>query len=113
MKTEVEKKWQWYHGVKGVNSRGTNKRIGLNLIKAFPASEKQLDVGIVGSALLYLNGVTVRVAVGLTKNGEGLHVIPPGINKVGDTYFENVQLSYEVKAQVLLFFEKYLLDTIK
>ena len=100
----------WYHKVE-VPCRPTNKKFGLEGIRVFNATPLQRQYGIVCNAILDLTCASVRVTVAESKNNPGtLYMITPGQEKViGEdgqpTYYENVKLKYELKAQVLKYVE--------
>ncbi|MGG1071373.1 hypothetical protein ABE178_16330 [Priestia megaterium] len=101
----------WYRSVK-VPTRSYNKGLGLNNIKVFPANPHQRTFGIVCNCVLELVCGSVRVTIGESKHNPGtLYLATPGQDKIVDhntgeiTYYENVNLNYELKAQVLKYVE--------
>ncbi|MES9681851.1 hypothetical protein ABWK22_02800 [Gottfriedia acidiceleris] len=99
----------WYRSVK-VPVRPYNKALGLDDIKVFPANAKQKEFGIVCNCILHLISGTVRITIAESKHQPGmLYLVTPGQEKMlvkGQVqYYENVQLKYELKAQVLKYIE--------
>lgn len=95
----------WYQNV-NVPARPHNRKLGLENIKVYSANPLQKSYGIVCNAVLYLISGSVRVTVCESKNNPGtLYLVAPGTERVGEQYYENVQLKYELKAQVLKYIE--------
>lgn len=101
----------WYRSVK-VPVRPYNKGLGLNNIKVFPANQLQRSYGIVCNCILDLICGSVRVTIGESKHNPGtLYLATPGQDKIVDsdtgeiTYYDNINLKYELKAQVLKYVE--------
>ncbi|MBJ8109130.1 hypothetical protein COK00_12060 [Bacillus cereus] len=99
----------WYRTV-NVPVRTHNKEYGLKDIKVYPANALQKSYGMVCNCILYLVCGTIRVTIAESKNNPGtIYLITPGQTQVevqgNPQYYENVQLSYELKAQVLKYVE--------
>lgn len=100
----------WYHKVK-VPCRPTNAKLGLEGIRVFNATALQRSYGMVCNIIVDLVGVSIRLTVAESKKNPGtLYLITPGQERViGEdgqaTYYENVQLKYELKAQILKYVE--------
>jgi hypothetical protein len=99
----------WYRTV-NVPVKPHNKKFGLNDIKVYPSNALQKSYGMVCNCILYLTSGSVRVTIAESKNNPGtLYMITPGQDRVevqGNLqYYENVQLKYELKAQILKYVE--------
>ena len=100
----------WYHKVK-VPCRPTNEKLGLEGIRVFNATAKQRNAGIICVAIVDLLCGSIRITVAESRNNPGtLYLITPGHERIvsadGEVkYYENVQLKYELKAQILKYIE--------
>ncbi len=99
----------WYRTV-NVPVRAHNKELGLNDIKVYPANDLQRAHGIVCNCILYLVSGSIRVTIAESKNNLGtIYLVTPGqtpFETEGNVqYYENVQLKYELKAQILKYIE--------
>lgn len=99
----------WYRQV-NVPAKPSNKALGLDNIKVYPANALQKSHGIVCNCILYLVSGSVRVTIAESRNNPGtLYLITPGQDRFevqGNLqYYENVQLKYDLKAQILKYIE--------
>lgn len=103
---ELKQKQQvWYRNL-NVPAKTYNKKLGLENINVYPANELQKSYGIVCNATLVLVSGNIRVTIFKSKNNpDTIYLTPPGVERMGDNYYENVQLRYELKAQVLKYIE--------
>lgn len=107
LKTQAQK---WYHKVK-VPASPVNPNLGLQGIRIFNVTEMQRAHGMVCVALVDLVCGTVRITVAESKKNPGtIYLITPGqeryITEDGEAkYYENVQLKYELRAQILKYVE--------
>lgn len=105
-------KHTWYHKV-NVPCSPTNAKYGLEDIKVYGISALQKSYGMVANIVVYLNSGSIRLTVAESKNNPGtLYLITPGQERIIDEngeakYYENVQLRYELKAQILKYVEKF------
>lgn len=99
----------WYRTV-NVPAKPFNQALGLDDIKVYPANALQKSYGIVCNCILHLVSGSVRITIAESKNNPGsLYLITPGQDRIevqGNLqYYENVQLKYELKAQILKYIE--------
>lgn len=103
----------WYRTSR-FQAKPTNKALGLEDIKVYPANAVQKSYGLVCNCLLVLNSGSIRITVAESKKKPGtLYIITPGQEKVVDdrgnpTYFENVQIRYELQGQILKYIDSLL-----
>lgn len=102
----------WYHKV-NVPCAAENPKYGLENIRVYGVSALQKSYGMVANVIVQLSCGTIRLTVAESKKNPGtLYLITPGqervINEDGEAqYFENVQLKYELKAQILKYVESF------